>query len=455
MLLELDTSGKVLYANSYVKNTFEFEPEELIGENIFGTIVPEYDQSGLRLKPVLDKLLFEVNAQDTVNENENITKSGRRIWMAWHNHPILDEQNKVIGQYCLGLDLTDRKQMEDDLRQAKQGLEKRVFERTKELKQANRDLQDVIHAHNMSMVELKLVEEVLNHSLEGITITDQRAFIQKVNPAFTTITGYTPEEAIGQNTSLLKSNRHGRDFYQKMWGDLLEHGHWSGEIWNRRKNGEAYPEWLSIGAVKDEFGDTTHYVAVFHDLSEYKQKEEQLSYELYFDGLTGLPNRRLFQDRVRMSINQAERNDSRLALIHIDIDNFKGINDGLGVLAGDELIAQVAERLKNHCRKSDNLARLGGDDYALLMEDVADTSDVVHLVESLLDVFDSPFRVKNRLLYLTASAGVAFFPNDGMAWDHLFKNAELAMYRAKKRRPQPIQNFHQHSAPPGIAPPKP
>ncbi len=328
-------------------------------------------------------------------------------------------------------DITERKAMEHELRQAKVDLEKRVAERTRELARANADLTREVEERKQAQTELLLAAEVFEHSLEGIVITDPHGAILKVNPAFTTITGYPQEEVLGQNPRVLKSDRHDEAFYQEMWRGIIEQGRWEGEIWNRRKSGESYPEWLSISAVKDAAGNTTHYVGVFHDITEAKESEEQIRFQAYHDALTGLPNRLLLKDRLAVAIHHAQRVAGKVAVLFLDLDNFKNINDSLGHIVGDWLLQSVAYRLLKLMREEDTVARLGGDEFVVMIEEVENVREVVNVAQRVIEAFAAPVNVGNHELFVTPSMGITLFPEDGRDADTLIKNADLAMYQAK------------------------
>lgn len=291
-------------------------------------------------------------------------------------------------------------------------------------------IQDVtLYRH--SEKQLALAARVFDSSIEGITITDADGVIQSVNKAFTHITGYSQEEVIGKKPSILKSDRHDQPFYQAMWSTLRETGRWEGEIWNRRKNGEVYPEHLTITAIMDEYGQLSHHVAVFHDLSEIRSYEDQIHYQAYHDVLTSLPNRLLLLDRLNVAIAHAQHSTHRVAVLCLDLDNFKHINDSLGHMAGDVLLQQVAERLKACVAADSTVARLGGDDFAILVEQGDDLKDVVLMTEKILGQFIAPFNLTSYETFVTASVGITSFPDDGDDAETLLKNGELAMYRAK------------------------
>ncbi len=277
---------------------------------------------------------------------------------------------------------------------------------------------------------LKLFEIVFNNALEGITITDKDANILEINQAFSTITGYQPHEVIGNNPRLLKSDRHSDEFYQVMWDQIVKNGQWEGEIWNRRKSGEVYPEWLSIGEVKEN-KDSYYYVAVFHDITEMKRKEKQIRHQAYHDALTDLPNRLLLHDRISVAIAHARRSLNKIAILFIDLDNFKTINDSLGHLLGDKLLQAVAKRILFIMRSEDTVARLGGDEFVIMVENIQKESEASYVVERLINTFTRPFHIDGHELYITPSIGVTYYPNDGGDAETLIRNADMAMYQAK------------------------
>ncbi len=289
--------------------------------------------------------------------------------------------------------------------------------------------------------QLALAARVFDSSIEGITITDANGIIQSVNRAFTHITGYSAEEAIGRNPSILKSDRHDAEFYRAMWSTLLAEGRWEGEIWNRRKNGEVYPERLTITAITDEYGQITQNVAVFHDMSEIRSYEEQLHFRAYHDALTGLPNRLLMLDRFNVAISHAQHLHKQVAVLVLDLDNFKHINDSLGHNIGDLLLQQVAERLQEGIAADHTVGRLGGDDFAILIEESEDEQEAVRMAEKVIALFAKPFNLTIYETFVTVTIGITFFPSDGSDADTLLKNAELAMYRAKEEGKNKYQLF--------------
>lgn len=295
------------------------------------------------------------------------------------------------------------------------------------------ELENEIEERRKAEQQLQLFAMVFENALEGISITDEHGDIIAVNPAFTAITGYEAHEVLGSNPRMLKSDRHDLTFYRDMWEALKRDGAWHGEIWNRRKDGESYPEILSISSVRDRNGEPTNYVAVFHDISDIKLKDKQLEYQAYHDALTGLPNRVLAQDRLSVAIAHAKRESSRVVVLSLDLDNFKKINDSLGHSLGDALIQEVAERLKNQFRDADTVARLGGDEFLILLEHVEDEREAVDLAERVLRSFDEPFSVNGHEAQITTSVGVTMYPDDGVDPETLTRNADMAMYQSKAK----------------------
>lgn len=279
--------------------------------------------------------------------------------------------------------------------------------------------------------QLRITAKVFDHAGEAIMVCDANGVIQTVNNAYVKISGYSREEAIGQPSNLLKSGRQSAEFYQKMWQSLAKNGFWHGEIWNKRKNGEIYPEWLTINRIDDEHGRTQHYVAIFTDISQLKDSQRKAEYLATHDPLTGLPNRTLFQDRLRHGLEQARRNKSRVALLFIDLDNFKTINDSLGHDVGDELLKQVALRLRGVVRDVDTVARLGGDEFTAVLLD-CETDEADRVSRRIVDELAASFEIGGRKLFVSASVGVAFYPDDGENSAELIKKADSAMYRAKE-----------------------
>ena len=279
--------------------------------------------------------------------------------------------------------------------------------------------------------QLKLFAKVFENALEGITITDANGNIIAVNQSFTKITGYQPRQVLTRNPRILKSERHGPEFYREMWQSLLEKGNWVGEIWNRRANGELFPEILSISSIYDSNKRVTNYVAVFHDITDMKLREEQIKHQAYHDALTGLPNRFLAKDRLFMAMTKAKRKKTQVAVFYMDLDNFKHVNDTLGHPVGDILLQQVGQRLLTQVREEDTVARLGGDEFQIIGADLSSEKEAIALANRLLRGFAGPFRVETHEIAVTLSIGIAIYPGHGDNADALIKNADIALYQAK------------------------
>jgi diguanylate cyclase (GGDEF)-like protein/PAS domain S-box-containing protein len=286
--------------------------------------------------------------------------------------------------------------------------------------------------HRMREEKLRQAAAVFESTVEGVLITDARGCITAINRAFTDITGYGEAEILGKYPSVMKSGRHDADFYQAMWDELNSRGNWRGEIWNKRKSGAIYPQWLTISVVLDEHSQISHYVGVFSDISSIKRSEEELNRLAYHDVLTGLPNRLLLLDRINHAIRRAGRSGSRFALLFIDLDRFKNINDTLGHQTGDDLLKTVAERIQKRLRAEDTLSRLGGDEFILLMEDTANERQAAHLARDLLRLLSQPYHIAGHDIFLSASIGISLHPEDGNDAETLIKHADTAMYRAKE-----------------------
>jgi diguanylate cyclase (GGDEF)-like protein/PAS domain S-box-containing protein len=280
--------------------------------------------------------------------------------------------------------------------------------------------------------QLRLAWTVFRNSVEAIIITDARQRILSVNRAFTDVTGYSAEEALGLTPRLLKSGHHDRSFYEAMWQDIESHGFWQGEIHDRRKDGTLYPSALSISAVHDKAGRITHYVAVFSDITERKASEARIAFLAQHDSLTGLPNRALLHDRLDQALANAARYGKRIALLFLDLDRFKTINDSLGHMMGDQLLQGVALRLSNCVRETDTVSRQGGDEFLIVLTDVEVPDDAARVAEKILDRLRPPFDIDGQQLGTSFSIGIALYPEDGNTVESLMKNADTAMYHAKE-----------------------
>ena len=293
------------------------------------------------------------------------------------------------------------------------------------------------------LTRLKQSEEGLRiaatafESQDGMMIADTNGAILRVNRAFTEITGYTAEEAVGQTPRLLKSGRHDAAFYAVMWESIKRTGAWNGEIWNQRKNGEVYPERLSITAVKGNSGEVTHYVATMHDITARKAAEAEIKNLGFYDNLTGLPNRRLLLDRLKQALASSARSGRKAALLFIDLDDFKTINDSLGHATGDLLLQQVAQRLTSCVREGDTVARLGGDEFVVMLEDLSEQAleaaeQTEAIGEKILATLNRPYQLGAHEYRGTPSIGATLFNDQQSGIEELLKQADIAMYQAKK-----------------------
>ena len=283
----------------------------------------------------------------------------------------------------------------------------------------------------LSQHNLKLADKVMNASMEAIVVTDLEAKIQRVNPAFTEITGYEEWEVLGKNTNILSSGRHDKTFYQDMWASLQSDGQWQGEIWNKRKNGTVYPEWLTITAVENDAGEICQYASIFSDLTEIKKSEARIKRLAYFDELTRLPNRKLFNDRLNLSLGYAQEHNHQVALAFLDLDFFQRVNDRFGLEAGDQVLREVGRRVESILEEGDTVARFGGDSFNMILTDVDDNTAVSEFLNRLLSTINQPILVSGTEINLTVSVGVSFFPTDATEPEDLFQCAEVAVKQAK------------------------
>lgn len=281
--------------------------------------------------------------------------------------------------------------------------------------------------------QLRLSASFLAAAQEGVLVTDCRNIIVEVNPAFTMITGYERDEVIGQSPGILSSGRHSSDFYRQLWAQLETQGSWRGEIWNRRKNGDVFPEHLSITAVRGDDGVLTHYVAVLSDISYLKAHEQELRRMAHYDALTGLPNRRLLSDRIQQALAHTRRRGNEMAIVVLDLDEFKPINDSLGHEAGDRVLQEVALRLRQILRGGDTAARLGGDEFVLVLLDLAGRGECEQALQRILEAMARPLMLDSGEIRISASVGATIFPADDADSDTLMRHADQAMYVAKQR----------------------
>ncbi len=279
--------------------------------------------------------------------------------------------------------------------------------------------------------ELQLASMVYKHSSEAMMITDEHNRIIAINPSFTDITGYAMDEVLGKNPGLLKSGKHDADFYRNLWNEVKNLGSWHGEIWNRRKSGDVYPEWLTINTILNPDDSVHRHVALFSDITDKVRTDELIWKQANFDLLTELPNRRMFHDRLEQEIKKAHRGQSRVALLFIDLDRFKEINDTLGHHLGDQLLIEAAKRIVSCVRESDTVARLGGDEFTIVLSELSEGTHAEKIAQNILEKLVAPFRLGADNAYISASIGITFYPDDALDVEQLLRNADQAMYLAK------------------------
>jgi diguanylate cyclase (GGDEF)-like protein/PAS domain S-box-containing protein len=284
-------------------------------------------------------------------------------------------------------------------------------------------------AHDSVLREAGTVFNLIN---DAVMVTDARNHIKLVNPAFTRVTGYGPDEVIGRSPAILASGRHDPTFYATMWEQLSETGSWGGEIWNRAKSGEIYPEWLSITAIKDRSGQTQGFVATFNNISERKRRENRMRWQAEHDALTGLCNRPHFENSLAVALSQARVNEDDLALLYIDLDGFKKVNDTMGHAAGDAVLTVVAKRLHEIVRADDVVARLGGDEFAVVIPTLHREADAQAIAEKIVARLSDPFVIGQSIAHIGASVGIAIYPYHGTSAEELTSAADSAMYRRKQ-----------------------
>jgi len=397
-----DEERRVIFWNRGSEALYGFSAEEALGQRVEDLIIPPSMREEIQ---ALSSETFAAGIVIPHGELELRRKDDTPV-RVYTDHTSRINSDGKVELYSLDVDLTRLRQAEDRLEQAASAFE---------------------------------------NTTEDVTVTDPEGNILFVNRAFTEITGYEESEALGQNRRILQSGRQDQTFYQALWTTLKEAGRWQGEIWNRRKNGELYPAWMTIASVKDTTGAITRYVAVSSDVSQLRRSQEERDFLTYHDPLTRMPNRLLLRDRLEQAIERVQRRGGGLAVLFLDLDRFKNVNDSLGHEAGDDLLRQLAQRISTLIQGHDTLARLGGDEFVVLLEDgsKATTTRVHQLAKALATMFERPFGFENRELFLTASIGISRYPDDGGDPNELLRNAEVAMYRAKAEGRNTLQFYQQ------------
>ncbi len=364
------------------------DPVEAVGKTDFDFFSPAHAQQARA-----DELEI-IRTGKTLNIEERETWFHQPdTWVSTTKVALRNEEGSIIGTFGVSRDITEKKLAEEQLR---------------------------------------LAASVFTHAREGIMITDPDATIIDVNEAFCSITGYRRKEVLGTNPRFLSSGMHDDAFYRAMWRSVVEEGFWSGEVWNRHKNGDLFAELLTISAVRDDEGRTTHYLGLFSDITALKRHESELEHNAHFDALTNLPNRILLADRMQQSMAQSLRRGQKLAVVFVDIDGFKSVNDQHGHDAGDHMLVHAANRMRGVLREGDTLARLGGDEFVAVLLDLPDERASVATLERLLAAASEPVTFAGTVFQRSASIGVAFVPQDGdPSGDQWLRQADHAMYDAK------------------------
>ena len=387
-VVRINRNGIFTFANHAFLSAIGLSPELITGRKWQEVIHPDDIE---QTKTALSRALSGPNYRAEV-ESRLLQIDGPH-WIAWEGNGIEDELGEYFEVQAVGRDITKQKVAESSLRTA--GL---VYETTS----------------------------------EAMVVTTPDGVILAINPAFSEMTGYSKEEVIGQSTRILQSGRHDKFFYAAMWEELNATGHWKGEIWNKRKNGEIFPELLTINTVYEEDGAVAQRVALFSDISEEKRTQEVIWQHANFDTLTKLPNRRMFLERLEQEIKTSRRTGLPLALLFIDLDRFKEVNDTLGHEQGDILLQEAAKRLLNCVRETDVVGRLGGDEFTIILTGIEDQGSVDRVAELILDSIVEPFQLESTMAYVSASIGITLYPEDAADVGNLLKNSDQAMYASKK-----------------------
>jgi PAS domain S-box-containing protein len=352
-------------------------------------------------------------------------------------------------------EISQRSQLAEALRESNQTLETRVIARTQELEQRNSDLQREIDLHTLTRAQLHLARQVMNNTRQAVVITDADNRIIEVNDAYTRMSGFTRQQAIGQRPSIGKSGRQDAAFYAKMWQTLIIHNHWEGEIWDRRANGEIYPKQLQIDRLLNERGEVVNYVAIFEDITHKKATEEELEYLTHYDQLTGLSNRTLFRHRLEHEFEVSRRHQCSTGLVLINLDRFHTINDSYGYLTGDQVLREIARRLDGIVRKTDLIARgnntkgrkadtvsrFGGDEFSVILSELKQPENAAIVARRMMVAISQPIVVEGQTLHLTASLGIATYPDNSTSHNGLINCAERAVIKAKQAGGNVIQFY--------------
>ena len=431
-IIVLDDKGYILSFNPAAERIFGYRAREVVGKSL-GLLHP---RAGPRRGKGLIRQYLEngrrKGARLLRGEDTGRRKDGTRFPVEIAVSELRQNKQKLFT--AVVRDITVRIKADEEIKKVRDKLEKSVEERTRKL---TREAADQRRAEE----NLRLAAKVIETTNEAVLIADAKFRVTSVNPAFTEITGYQPEEVIGKKPTFHKALRKDKALFAKMQEDMEKQGHWEGEFWNKRKNGEDYAQRLSVSAITDETGEVQQYAALIGDITKRKQDEERIRYQANYDALTGLPNRTLFLDRLNLALARMKRRQGMLGLMFIDLDGFKLINDTLGHEMGDLLLQEAAKRLNQCVRRGDTIARLGGDEFTVIMPDLEAPRDASMVAQRILDTLAKPYVLDGQEAFVTGSTGITVFPDDGNTASHLLRNADAAMYRAKEQGKANYQFF--------------
>ena len=388
IILMRDYDGKFLFVNDALAKLYATTPKEMIGKTD-ETFNPNKEQRDFfleNIRTIMDKFETEV-----IYETSTDVNSGEIRYFKSIKKPLKDKHGN-LSILVIAHDITDLRENE---------------------------------------LQLQQFAAVTKNSREGVVIVDTNKNILAINESFTTITGYSEEDSIGQKVAMLKSKEHGKNFYANMWKSIETTDKWSGEIWNKTKDNTIYPEWLSISTIRNNNGEIMNYVGIFSDLSGEKASEDKINFLALHDTLTGLSNRYQFENRLEHALLGRENHNTTRSLLFLDLDNFKDINDRYGHDTGDKVLKYVAKVLKQLVRQEDTLARFGGDEFVILSEHLHSDIDSSTIAQKIIDKFKYPITIDNQLFHLSFSIGIALYPHDGRDKSTLLKAADVAMYKAK------------------------
>ncbi|MDF2154031.1 EAL domain-containing protein [Vibrio sp. CAU 1672] len=382
--------GRYALTNRSVENAWQMTSREIVGKNDFQLFSQERAEKFI----ATDQRVIATGTQNTVEECSVMDDNNNPTWLETIKSPIRNHCGELIGILGMTRNVTRRKMVE---------------------------------------TQLSLASTIFNKSQEGMVITNHRAKIIDVNSAFTHITGYTAAEVIGRNPSILRSGHHDDAFYQELWHQLESNGQWKGEFINRKKDGSIYPQLATISAVMDDKSQLVNYICVFEDITLRKAHEEKLQRMAFYDPLTNLPNRTHLISLLEQHIESGHKHQSTFATLFLDIDHFKHINDSMGHFCGDQLLSDLAQRLQHQLDLTAHIARIGGDEFVVILPDIRDDEHLLSIVNDILCVFQQPFELHNQeSLRVSTSIGISLYPRDGLDSETLLKNADTAMYLAKK-----------------------